>query len=121
MAWESAERLSYGAGAVANSRRRGRIETFTERSLVGQGVRRYAGSRSADKGRAVTPENQIMELLTRHRGRLYCADCIPLELHWPNPKDILGAMHAIGMAKGFRLVTGTCSRCGGEQEGIKAG
>jgi hypothetical protein len=76
---------------------------------------------SADKGRAVTPENQIMELLTRRRGRLFCADCIPLELRWPNPKDISGAMHAIGMAKGFRLATGTCSRCGGECEGIKAG
>ena len=36
----------------------------------------------------MTPENQIMELLTRRRGRLFCAVCIPLELHWPNPKDI---------------------------------
>jgi hypothetical protein len=69
----------------------------------------------------VTPENQIMELLTRRRGRLFCVDCIPLELHWPNPKDLAGAMHAIGMAKGFRLATGACSRCGGEREGIKAG
>ena len=30
-------------------------------------------------------------------------------------------MHAIGMAKGFRWASGTCSRCGGECEGIKAG
>ena len=69
----------------------------------------------------MTPENQIMEVLTRRRGRLLCADCIPPDLHWPNPKDISGAMHVIGIAKGLRLVTGTCSRCGGECEGIKAG
>lgn len=69
----------------------------------------------------MTAENQIIELLTRRRGRLFCTDCIPLALHWPNPKDILGAMDAIGMAKGFHLATGACSRCGGEHEGIKAG
>jgi hypothetical protein len=69
----------------------------------------------------MTPENQIMDLLTRRRGRLFCADCIPQELRWPNPKDIAGMMHAIGMAQGFRLAAGTCSRCGGECEGVKAG
>jgi hypothetical protein len=50
----------------------------------------------------VTPGDQIIELLTRHRDRLFCADCFPLELHLPNPKDISGEMHAIGMAKGSR-------------------
>ena len=89
--------------------------------LVACHLRRYAALQNADGDRAVTPENQIMELLARRRGRLFCADCIPLELHWPNPKDLAGAMHAIGMAKGFRLATGACSRCGGEREGIKAG
>ena len=67
----------------------------------------------------MAPENQIMDLLTRRRGRLLCADCIPLELHWPNPKAILGAMHAIGMAKGFHLATGACSRCGGSTRGSR--
>jgi hypothetical protein len=69
----------------------------------------------------VSIESQIMELLTRRRGRLFCDDCIPIALRWPNPKDISGAMHAIGMAKGFRRATGICSRCGGERDGIKAG
>ena len=69
----------------------------------------------------MAPENQIMEFLTRRRGRLFCAECIPLELHWPNPKDIGGMMHAIGMAKGFRRAAETCSRCGATRDGIKAG
>jgi hypothetical protein len=88
---------------------------------VGRGTGRYSGRRGADKDRAVTSENQIIEFLTQRRGRLFCADCIPLELRWPNPKDINGAMHAIGTAKGFRWASGTCSRCGGECEEIKAG
>jgi hypothetical protein len=92
-----------------------------ERPLVGRGTSRYPGRRSADKDNAVTIESEIMELLARRRGRLYCADCMPQELRWPNPKDISSAMHAIGMAKGFRVATGTCCRCGGECEGIKAG
>jgi hypothetical protein len=66
-------------------------------------------------------ENQIMELLTRRRGRLFCEVCIPLELHWPNPKDVKAAMHVIGMTKGFRRATETCSRCGAVQDGVKAG
>jgi hypothetical protein len=90
-------------------------------TLLGCGARRYATRRSADKDRVLTIEGQIIELLSRRRGRLFCADCIPLELHWPNPKDVSGAMHAIGMTRGFRVATGTCSRCGGEREGIKAG
>jgi len=69
----------------------------------------------------VTPQDQIIEFLTRRRGRLFCADCIPLELRWPNPKDINGAMHAIGTAKGFRWATEACSRCGAIRDGIKAG
>ena len=69
----------------------------------------------------MTPENQIMGLPTRRRGRLFCEDCIPLALRWPNPKDIMGAMHAIGMAKGFRRATEACSRCGEVRDGIKAG
>ena len=40
-------------------------------------------SRSADKERAVTSENQIMDLLTRRRGRLFCDECIALELQLP--------------------------------------
>jgi hypothetical protein len=69
----------------------------------------------------MTTQNQIMEFLMRRRGRLFCEDCIPLELHWPNPKDIRGAMHAIGMAEGFRRATEICSRCGAVRNGIKAG
>ena len=90
-------------------------------ALVGRGTRRYVRRRGADEDRAVTPENQIMELLTRRRGRLFCADCIARELQWPNPKDTLAAMHAIGMAKGFRRATEACSRCGATCDGIKAG
>jgi hypothetical protein len=89
--------------------------------MVDARVPRYAGRRGADKDRAVTPENQIMELLTRRRGRLFCEDCIARELQWPNPKDTLTAMHAIGMAKGFRRATEACSRCGATRDGIKAG
>ena len=69
----------------------------------------------------MTSENQIMDLLTRRRGHLFCEQCIALELQLYNPRKIKDAVAAIGSAKGFRRAPGTCSRCGGEGEGIKAG
>jgi hypothetical protein len=76
---------------------------------------------SADKERAVTPDNQIMDLLSRRRGRLFCEECIARELRLPNPGNVRAAIDAIGAAAGFRRTTGICSRYGGQRDGIKAG
>jgi hypothetical protein len=69
----------------------------------------------------MTPESQIMDLLTKRKGRLFCEGCIALELRLPNPRTIKGAIDAVGAAKGFRWATEMCSRCGAVQDGIKAG
>jgi hypothetical protein len=69
----------------------------------------------------VTPENRIMDLLTRRRRRLFCADCIARELRLPTPETIRNAIDAIGSAKGFRRATEACSQCGAVRDGIKAG
>jgi hypothetical protein len=68
----------------------------------------------------VTPESQIMDLLTRPRGRLFSEECIMLELRLVNIGNVKVAIDAIVAATGFRRATGTCSRCGKEREGIKA-
>jgi hypothetical protein len=68
----------------------------------------------------VTLESQIMDLLWRLRGRLFCEECIARELRLPNPSNVRPAIDAIGAAAGVRRTTGICSRCGGEREGIKA-
>ena len=69
----------------------------------------------------MTLESQIMDLLTRRRGHLFCEECTARELRLPNPGNVGAAIDAIGAAEGFRRTTGTCSRCGGERDGIKAG
>jgi hypothetical protein len=89
--------------------------------MAGRGTCRYPRRRSADRNRAVTPENQIMDLLTHRRRRLFCEECIVRAVRLTDLSKVRTMIDAIGAAKGFRRATGPCHGCGQEREGIIAG
>ena len=91
------------------------------RPLAGRGTRRYSARRGADTDYAMTPESQIMDLLTHRRRRLFCEECIVRKIRFTDLSNVRPVIDAIVAAKGFRRATATCSGCGQEREGIMAG
>jgi hypothetical protein len=65
-------------------------------------------------------ETEIMDFLTRHKGRLYCDECLTRELKRHQRARISAATHEISVATGFQRATETCAGCGGVQDGTKA-
>jgi hypothetical protein len=65
-------------------------------------------------------EHEIMDYLTRHKGGLYCDECLTRELKGYQRATISAATHAISSATGFQRATQTCAGCGGVQDGTEA-
>jgi hypothetical protein len=65
-------------------------------------------------------ESAIIEFLIRHRGRLYCDDCLTRELKGYDRARVSTATRAFRAATGFYRAKETCAGCGGTHDGTKA-